>query len=197
MMIIVLKPQATQADVDHIMEKIRERGLSPHLSTGQERRVIGVIGDERTINPYTYVTGFPGWNLLMFQYDTLLQLDVAGLPQPWLASAYDVSDDGLTYTVQLEPNVTWNDGQPLTAADVVFTVDYFKANLQSRFTGNLKSVTAAKATGDQPLALKNASMKRSPCHCQMRRCASSSRFASGLVEKKWMLPTSIQAISSY
>lgn len=108
----------------------------------------GIIGDESTINPYTYVTGFPGWNLLMFQYDTLLQLDVAGLPQPWLASAYDVSDDGLTYTVQLEPGVTWNDGEPLTAADVVFTVDYFKANTQSRFTGNLKSVTAAKATGD-------------------------------------------------
>jgi 3-deoxy-7-phosphoheptulonate synthase len=59
MMIIVLKPQATQADVDHIMEKIRERGLSPHLSTGQERRVIGVIGDERTIQNMPLAI-FPG-----------------------------------------------------------------------------------------------------------------------------------------
>jgi 3-deoxy-7-phosphoheptulonate synthase len=59
MMIIVLKPQATQADIDHIMEKIRERGLSPHLSTGQERRVIGVIGDERTIQNMPLAI-FPG-----------------------------------------------------------------------------------------------------------------------------------------
>jgi 3-deoxy-7-phosphoheptulonate synthase len=59
MMIIVLKPQATQADIDHIMEKIRERGLSPHLSTGQERRVIGVIGDERTIQNVPLAI-FPG-----------------------------------------------------------------------------------------------------------------------------------------
>jgi 3-deoxy-7-phosphoheptulonate synthase len=59
MMIIVLKPEATQAEIDHIMEKIRERGLSPHLSTGQERRVIGVIGDERTIQNVPLAI-FPG-----------------------------------------------------------------------------------------------------------------------------------------
>jgi 3-deoxy-7-phosphoheptulonate synthase len=59
MMIIVLKPEATQAEIDHIMEKIRERGLSPHVSTGQERRVIGVIGDERTIQNVPLAI-FPG-----------------------------------------------------------------------------------------------------------------------------------------
>jgi 3-deoxy-7-phosphoheptulonate synthase len=59
MMIIVLKPEATQAEIDHIMEKIRDRGLSPHLSTGQERRVIGVIGDERTIQNVPLAI-FPG-----------------------------------------------------------------------------------------------------------------------------------------
>jgi 3-deoxy-7-phosphoheptulonate synthase len=58
-MIIVLKPEATQAQVDHIMDKIRERGLVPHLSKGQERSVIGVIGDERTIQNVPLAV-FPG-----------------------------------------------------------------------------------------------------------------------------------------
>jgi 3-deoxy-7-phosphoheptulonate synthase len=58
-MIIVLKPEATQAQIDHIMEKIRERGLGPHLSKGQERSVIGVIGDERTIQNVPLAI-FPG-----------------------------------------------------------------------------------------------------------------------------------------
>ncbi|HET8761564.1 MAG TPA: 3-deoxy-7-phosphoheptulonate synthase, partial [Nitrospiria bacterium] len=58
-MIIVLKPEATQAQIEHIMEKIRERGLSPHLSKGQERSVIGVIGDERTIQNVPLAV-FPG-----------------------------------------------------------------------------------------------------------------------------------------
>lgn len=107
----------------------------------------GMVGDESTLNPYTYVTGFPGWNLLMLQYDSLLQFDLAGEPQPWLATGYEVSDDGLTYTVELAEGVTWNDGEALTADDVKFTIDYFLANTQSRFTRDLTGVSGATADG--------------------------------------------------
>jgi len=113
----------------------------------------GMVGDESTLNPYTYVTGFPGWNLLMLQYDTLLQFNVEGVPQPWLASGYEVSDDGLTYTVDLVPGVTWSDGTPLTAEDVKFTVDYFLANTQSRFTRDLTGVASAEATSDTQVTI--------------------------------------------
>ena len=58
-MIIVLKPGATQADIDHIVEKVKEHGLTPHLSTGKERVVIGVIGDERIIQNLP-LSIFPG-----------------------------------------------------------------------------------------------------------------------------------------
>lgn len=116
-------------------------------STAVESLRAGMVGDESTLNPYTYVTGFPGWNLLMLQYDTLLQFDLAGEPQPWLASGYEVSDDGLTYTVELVENVTWNDGEALTADDVKFTIDYFLANTQSRFTRDLTGVTEATVDG--------------------------------------------------
>lgn len=48
-MIIVLKPQATQTDIDHIVGKIEGFGLVAHISRGVERTIIGVIGDERII----------------------------------------------------------------------------------------------------------------------------------------------------
>jgi len=48
-MIIVLKPYATQAEIDHVVEKIESFGLTPHISQGVERTIIGVIGDERVI----------------------------------------------------------------------------------------------------------------------------------------------------
>ena len=122
--------------------------------TGQVEQVrAGMVGDESTLNPYTYVTGFPGWNLLMLQYDTLLQFDTDGVPQPWLATSYEVSDDGLTYTVELEPDVTWNDGEPLTADDVKFTVDYFLANTHSRFTRDLTGVAGAEVTGENTIEI--------------------------------------------
>ena len=48
-MIIVLKSGSTQADVDYISEKLHEKGLKVHISQGEERTIIGAIGDERIL----------------------------------------------------------------------------------------------------------------------------------------------------
>ncbi len=48
-MIIVLKPNSSAAVIDHVLERIRELGLKPHLSTGEHRTIIGVIGDENKL----------------------------------------------------------------------------------------------------------------------------------------------------
>ena len=48
-MIIVLKPGSTQSDVDHISEKLNKKGLKVHISQGEERTIIGAIGDERIL----------------------------------------------------------------------------------------------------------------------------------------------------
>ncbi|MCI0680937.1 MAG: 3-deoxy-7-phosphoheptulonate synthase [Gemmataceae bacterium] len=45
-MIIVIRPNSTQAEIDHVLERIRELGFKPHLSQGEHRTIIGVIGDE-------------------------------------------------------------------------------------------------------------------------------------------------------
>ena len=113
-----------------------------------ERLRVALTADESTINPYTYVSGYPGWNLLSLQYDTLYQLDMAGIPQPWLATAATTSEDGLTVTLELRDDVTWHDGEAFTAEDVVFTVNYFKQYNHGRFTRALNSVASAEATGD-------------------------------------------------
>ncbi|HEX9112977.1 MAG TPA: 3-deoxy-7-phosphoheptulonate synthase, partial [Nitrospirota bacterium] len=45
-MIIVVKPDATEEQVDHIIKKIKDLGLQAHVSKGVERTIIGAIGDE-------------------------------------------------------------------------------------------------------------------------------------------------------
>jgi len=60
-------------------------------------------------------------------YDTLLWKDGEGELLPWLAERVDRSADGLTYTFELRPGLSWSDGTPLTAADVVFTFEYYAA----------------------------------------------------------------------
>src|SRR5262252_8909491 len=58
-MIIVLKPEATEREVDHIIDRLRELGLKSQLSTGQERTIIGVIGDDRILQNQP-LTALPG-----------------------------------------------------------------------------------------------------------------------------------------
>src|SRR5678816_598805 len=41
--------------------------------------------------------------------------------EPWLAEKWDTAPDGRTFTLHLRPGVTWSDGMPFTAADVLFT----------------------------------------------------------------------------
>jgi 3-deoxy-7-phosphoheptulonate synthase len=48
-MIIVLKPGSTPAEIDHVVERIHQLGLKPHVSTGEHRTIIGVIGDENKL----------------------------------------------------------------------------------------------------------------------------------------------------
>src|SRR5437899_6339905 len=48
-MIIVLKPNSTSEQIDHILERIQELGLKPHLSRGEQRTIVGVIGDENKL----------------------------------------------------------------------------------------------------------------------------------------------------
>jgi 3-deoxy-7-phosphoheptulonate synthase len=48
--IIVLKPEATDADIEHIIEKLRKKGLEAHVSRGTERTIIGVIGDTSRVS---------------------------------------------------------------------------------------------------------------------------------------------------
>jgi 3-deoxy-7-phosphoheptulonate synthase len=49
-MIIVMKSTATADDIQYVIKKINDLGLQAHLSTGVERTIIGVVGDERLIN---------------------------------------------------------------------------------------------------------------------------------------------------
>lgn len=58
-MIIVLRPQATEEQINHLIDKIKQLKLTPHISKGTERTIIGVIGPEDILR-VTPLEVFPG-----------------------------------------------------------------------------------------------------------------------------------------
>jgi 3-deoxy-7-phosphoheptulonate synthase len=63
-MIIVLRPDATNEQIEHIIEKVKKLGLTPHVSKGTERTIIGVIGPEDILR-VTPLEVFPGVEKVM------------------------------------------------------------------------------------------------------------------------------------
>lgn len=82
-------------------------------------------GDAGFPSPFAYSRG-PGYIKTSYIYDPLVWKKANGEVIPWLAESFTRSDDALTYTFQLRPDVRWQDGQPLTAEDVAFTYRYFR-----------------------------------------------------------------------
>jgi peptide/nickel transport system substrate-binding protein len=56
-------------------------------------------------------------------YDSLVFPTSSGTLQPDLATSWQVSSDGLTYTFNIRQGVTFHNGDPLTASDVVFSMN--------------------------------------------------------------------------
>lgn len=62
-------------------------------------------------------------NMVSYIVETLTRIDEEGTVQPGLATDWDVSDDGLTYTLTLQEGVTFHDGEPFDAEAVVFNLE--------------------------------------------------------------------------
>jgi len=82
----------------------------------------GIIGEPRLINPLLSQNNDADRDLQSLVYSGLLKFNGQGKLVPDLAKSYDISADGLSYTVYLREGLQWQDGAPLTADDVVFTV---------------------------------------------------------------------------
>lgn len=85
------------------------------------RYVEGLVGLPLTLNPL--LASSPSErDVASVLFEGLTWVDGTGRPKPELAETWTTSDDGLRYTFKLRRGVTWHDGQPFTAADVLFTV---------------------------------------------------------------------------
>lgn len=56
-------------------------------------------------------------------YEGLFHLTDTGEVEPLLAASYTMSDDGLTYTFTLQPDVTFHSGKALTSEDVKYSIE--------------------------------------------------------------------------
>lgn len=82
----------------------------------------GVVGPPRFINPILAISQADE-DMTKLVYSGLMEARADGSIMPSLAETYEISKDGTVYTFTLRENIVFHDGAPVTAADVLFTVE--------------------------------------------------------------------------
>lgn len=109
--------------------------------------VVAVDADVDTLHPTDFSTTVE-LGVLNQIYDTLLYYSPDGTkdPEPRIAESYEISDDGLDYTFHLRDDVTFHDGTSVTADDVVFSIELYKA---SEYQGSQISMLSSVEATDE------------------------------------------------
>ncbi len=101
-----------------------------------------------TLNPFFPTNGNGDIFADTLLYQGLVMPDPTGKTQnivPAVASSWTVSANGLSYVFHIRPGIKFSNGQPVTAADVVFSLDYFanpKLDETAVLSGGFKSARA-------------------------------------------------------
>lgn len=81
-----------------------------------------LIGSFNRLNPVLDFSNPADRDVDRLIFSSLLKFDDRGLPVNDLVESMGISQDGLNYNISLKEDVLWHDGQPLTSADIIFTV---------------------------------------------------------------------------
>ena len=91
-------------------------------------------------------------------YDPLWRISADGQPVPCIAQDWSISSDSLTWTIRLRQDVTFSDGEPLTAKDVLFSYDLMRHN-QTLYAEYFDGVTAIRSPDDYTIVISTEYIK--------------------------------------
>ncbi|MGY4710434.1 ABC transporter substrate-binding protein [Mycolicibacterium sp. CBM1] len=99
-------------------------------------------------------SGILNYYVASIAQEGLVSLDDMGRVQPGLAEKWEQPND-TTYVFDLRPDVKFQDGTPMTADDVVFSLDKARDETASPgFSGLLSTVDSIAKTGDEEVTIK-------------------------------------------
>jgi ABC-type transport system substrate-binding protein len=133
-------------------------GLAIGAAQAQQPKTGGTLvyatgTDVQTLDPQ-FVTDVPTSRIVMHIHETLVKPDEQGNIQPALATAWNTSDDKLTWTFKLRQGVKFHDGTPFNAAAVKATFDRMRdAATASPRRSALAAITDIKVVDDFTIAL--------------------------------------------
>lgn len=86
-----------------------------------------LIGSFQRLNPLLDASNQPDRDIDRLIFSGLIRFNGRGVPQPDLAESWGISKDGTIYNFALRTNAAWHDGVPISADDIIFTIDLMRS----------------------------------------------------------------------
>jgi len=113
----------------------------------QKDMILNTLVAVTAVNPLYISGGVDSW-VTELVWDRLMRIDPSGLPQPYAAETVEWTDER-TVVCTLRAGMTWHDGQPVTADDVIFSFQAPAGDMSPMykpFVAPIESVTALSET---------------------------------------------------
>ncbi|MDQ4077116.1 MAG: ABC transporter substrate-binding protein [Chloroflexota bacterium] len=121
--VVEVTPVPEEAPEEEAAPADSERAESLNVALG------GRIADPTNFNIYAPGVSRSGTGMHQVAYEYLFYYNLqTGEFIPWMAEGFEYNDDYTAITVNLRDGVMWNDGEPFTADDVVFTYNLLAEN---------------------------------------------------------------------
>ena len=115
--------------------------------------ILTISGEPQSFNP-----DFQGddnlWPVACNIYNSLFSLDNSFNVIPELATGYEIAGDGRSITIALSPLATWHDGEPVTSADVKYTLEQIVATPSATSSSLLSAIESVDTPDDQTAVLQ-------------------------------------------
>ena len=135
---------------------MKAAGMPGTAATKPLRVTVGTLGSIGSLDPRTgdSTVAREVWNI---QYPTLTAIDPQTLdPTTGVAVAWNPLPNGHGWRYELRPNLTWSDGRPVTATDVVYSLDHAR-DQHWPYAGPMLDGLTARAVNAQTVAVTSKS----------------------------------------
>jgi peptide/nickel transport system substrate-binding protein len=124
-------------------------------SGGETTFTYADVSEPSSLNP---LVGYLGTDYILWAmtYDLPINFSANDFSpdfQHSITTSVDTSSDGLNFTYHIRPNMKWSDGQPFTAEDVAWTLNYYKVHNTSNYSSDLVLMDHATATNATTMVL--------------------------------------------
>jgi len=126
--------------------------LSTSIAEAAGILTIGRREDSSTFDPIATAQNIDFW-VFMNVYDVLVRVDKTGTKlEPGLAESWDISEDGLTYTMNLR-DAKFSDGSPITAEDVIYSLTRIRDDERSLWSDSYKIIENMEAPDEKTVVI--------------------------------------------